>query len=376
MRPDVTRPRTLAMRPTRSAAAALIAALGLVASAAASDQATHDPARRARALLAQEADLLDALDGLDRRIAAIVVDQDAVRGARDARAADVQQTERDLTAARARLGAARERLERRLRARARLDDQAWRRVLFTAATPTDFLLRRGVLRAVLRADLVLIQRVRAEEEALAELQVERTRAVLALEAAEDELINQRQVLEDERGVRAALLQAVRGERRLAERLAAARARRLDAVPIAIDPAQPSAGTFAALRGQLQPPVPGRVLVAFGRRAHTELGTTTRSTGVTLDAPYGAPVRAVHGGRVVYSGWYKGFGNLVIIDHGDDIHTLYGHLSAIRRARGEIVASGTAVGEVGDAGSLRGPQLYFELRIKRKPVNPRGWVRGW
>lgn len=340
------------------------------------DEAAHDPAGRARALLAQEGDLLDALDGLDRRIAEIAVDQDAVRTARDARAADLAEAESRLAAARVRLEAARERLERRLRARARLDDQAWRRVLFTAATPTDYLLRRGVLRAVLRADLVLIQRVRAEEKRLAELQVERTRAVTALDAAEEELSTRREVLEDERGVRSALLEAVRGERRLAERLAAARARRLTVVPLTIDPASPSAGTFAALRGQLQPPSIGRVVVGFGRRAHAELGTKTRSTGVILDAPYGAPVRAVHGGRVVYSGWYKGFGNLVIIDHGDEIHTLYGHLSAIRRARGEIVPSGMVIGEVGDAGSLRGPQLYFELRVKRQPVDPRGWVRGW
>lgn len=83
---------------------------------------------------------------------------------------------------------------------------------------------------------------------------------------------------------------------------------------------------------------------------------------------------MHRGRVVYSGWYKGFGNLVIIDHGDDHHTLYGHLSAIRRARGETVDTGDIIGEVGDAGSLSGPKLHFELRARRAPVDPIPWLR--
>ena len=106
----------------------------------------------------------------------------------------------------------------------------------------------------------------------------------------------------------------------------------------------------------------------------ENGTRTFNSGLIFDAPYGAPVRAVHDGRVVYSGWYKGFGNLVIVDHGDEVHTLYGHLSAIRRARGEDVSGGAVIGAVGDAGSLRGPQLYFELRIDRRPVDPAPWLR--
>ena len=86
------------------------------------------------------------------------------------------------------------------------------------------------------------------------------------------------------------------------------------------------------------------------------------------------MRAVYDGRVVYSGWYKGYGNLVILDHGGGHHTLYGHLLAISRARGESVAQGTVIGEVGDTGSLRGPQLFFELRAGRRPVDPRQWLR--
>ena len=113
---------------------------------------------------------------------------------------------------------------------------------------------------------------------------------------------------------------------------------------------------------------------FGRYEDPELGTQTLSTGLLIDAPLGAPVRAVFDGRVVYSGWYKGYGNLVIVDHGAGHHTLYGHLLAISSAQGEAVKQGHIIGEVGDTGSLRGPQLFFELRVGRRPVDPGPWMR--
>lgn len=355
-----------------------LAALGLVTSAAAEPAELPalpaDPGQRARALLEREADLLDALDVLDRRIADVVVERAELELVRTEKAAALLRVDERLGAARESLARARETLRVRLRALTRLDPLAWRRVLFSAATPTDYLRRRGLMRAVLRSDAALEDRVAREETVLATLQDDRLAAVEAVRAAEQALAARRDALEDERAVRHALLGMVRGERRLAERLAEARRARLDAVPLTIAP-DPTRSGFAAERGRLPPPVAGRVAAGFGPRAHPEHGTTTFNNGLIFDAPHGAPVRAVHGGRVVYSGWYKGFGNLVIVDHGDDVHTLYGHLSSIRRARGASVSAGAVIGAVGDAGSLRGPQLYFELRVDRRPVDPAPWLRG-
>lgn len=331
-----------------------------------------DPTARARALLDREADLLDALDALDGRIAEVALERAELALLRTRRAAALLEVEARLAEARDALSEARATLRVRLRALTRLDPLAWRRVLFSAATPTDYLRRRGLLRAVLRADAALEDRVARQETLLATLRADRTAAVQAVRAAEQALGRQREALEDERAVRHALLGMVRGERRLAEQLAAARRARLDAVPLTVTPDR-RAG-IAAEKGRLPAPVNGRVVVGFGPVAHPEHGTTTFNGGLIFDAPYGAPVRAVHNGRVVYSGWYKGFGNLVIVDHGDAVHTLYGHLSAIRRARGEDVSAGAVIGAVGDAGSLRGPRLYFELRVSRRPVDPAPWLR--
>lgn len=330
-----------------------------------------DPTARAAELLAREDHVIDALDDLDRRIAEIALEQARLAHHRARRARALAEVDARLTQARAHVTAARDRLAARLRARARLAAAADRLPALTAR-PTEALRRRGVMRAVLRHDAALIHRLRADEATLHPIRAERAAAAAALDAADAELATERQRLEDERATRTALLATIRRERRLAERLATARHARLAALPLALALA-PGQG-FAEQRGQLPPPVRGRITTRFGRATDPELGTITFNTGVSIDAPYGAPVRAVHHGRVVYSGWYKGFGNLVIIDHGDDHHTLYGHLSAIRRARGETVETGDIIGEVGDAGSLSGPKLHFELRARRAPVDPVPWLR--
>ena len=93
-----------------------------------------------------------------------------------------------------------------------------------------------------------------------------------------------------------------------------------------------------------------------------------------DGAAGVPVRAVYSGRVAFAGWYQGFGNLVILDHGEGYHTLYAHLADIRCAAEAVVAQGEILGPVGDTGSLVGPQLYFEVRVEGRAEDPRKWLR--
>ena len=142
-----------------------------------------------------------------------------------------------------------------------------------------------------------------------------------------------------------------------------------------DAAEPEAPvTFAERRGALEWPVRGAAMsLGFGAVIDPMLGTTTRRKGWDLIAEAGTPVIAVHSGRVVFAGWYKGYGNVVIVDHGDGFHTLMAHLSSISKATGESLDSGDVVGAVGDTGSLKGPYLYFEIRRKGRAVNPANWL---
>jgi septal ring factor EnvC (AmiA/AmiB activator) len=120
-------------------------------------------------------------------------------------------------------------------------------------------------------------------------------------------------------------------------------------------------------------VDGPVAVGFGRVVDARFRTVTVQNGVDIAARRGDAVRAVARGRVVHAGWFKGYGNLVIVDHGDGFHTLVAHLDTMTAAGGEDVEAGTLLGTAGDTGSTRGVFLYFEIREKGRPVDPRAWL---
>ncbi len=119
-----------------------------------------------------------------------------------------------------------------------------------------------------------------------------------------------------------------------------------------------------LRGKLIPPVQGKVISHFKERGQN---------GIEIKAPMGAEVRAVLPGKVLYADWFKGFGNLIIIDHGDNTITVSGYCSELLRKTGDIVSQGETIALVGSVGSLKGPCLYFEIRHQGKPQDPLQWI---
>ncbi|HCC68400.1 MAG TPA: hypothetical protein DEP99_00715 [Nitrospiraceae bacterium] len=132
--------------------------------------------------------------------------------------------------------------------------------------------------------------------------------------------------------------------------------------------------FARLKGRLIWPVEGKVIVPFGRHRNPEFNIPVFKNGIKIQANAGKPVRAVHSGRVVYADWFKGFGQLLIINHGDGYHSLYAHLSEIFHKVGDIIKGQQVIGKVGESGMLNIPSLYFEIRHKGKPLNPIQWLR--
>jgi septal ring factor EnvC (AmiA/AmiB activator) len=129
------------------------------------------------------------------------------------------------------------------------------------------------------------------------------------------------------------------------------------------------------RGKLRFPVEqGRIEVRFGRAVDPRFGTVTLQAGIDVRAPMGAPVRAIWDGKVAHAGWFRGFGNLLIVDHGAGVFSLMAHLDQLHKALGDSVRGGEQVGTVGETGSLKGPYLYFELRDGQKPVDPERWLR--
>jgi septal ring factor EnvC (AmiA/AmiB activator) len=136
---------------------------------------------------------------------------------------------------------------------------------------------------------------------------------------------------------------------------------------------PAGKGFGALRGKLAFPVEGRVLSTFGKNENPKFNTFTVQKGIEIETPLGTEIRAIYGGRVLYSDWFKGYGKILIIDHGEGYYSLSGHLSALLKNVGDEVRRGEVVALAGDTGSLKGPCLYFEIRQRGKPLDPLAWL---
>ncbi len=154
----------------------------------------------------------------------------------------------------------------------------------------------------------------------------------------------------------------------------ARQRRLAKIPPPKSGVEPPGTGFGTLRGRLPWPTDGRIVTAFGAQVHPRFGTRTFKNGVDIEAVEGKDVAAVYPGNVVYAGWFKGYGNLIILDHGHEYYTLYAHVAEIIVKEGDDVRQAQRIGTVGDTGSLVGARLYFEVRFQGKPLDPEQWLR--
>lgn len=131
--------------------------------------------------------------------------------------------------------------------------------------------------------------------------------------------------------------------------------------------------IAAFRGTLPWPSPGRLRSGFGRHKHPRFDTYTVQNGIEIDAPAEAPARAVHEGTVVFAERFKGYGLMVVLDHGGKHHSLYAHLAETSVQVGQRVAAGDVLGTVGASGT-EGASLYFEMRFQGRPEDPVEWLK--
>ena len=284
----------------------------------------------------------------------------------------------DVTVRRARdleqsISAARPVLAARARALYKLGELSYLRMLLSVERPSDIfrgyrfvsaLARRDNQRiAGLRSDLAALAATRAElerktREAL-ELRtsLERTRRGLDADRRRKEKLLT-EIVERKETHAAYLQELEEAEGRLQSLLQGLTAEDV-AVPIPV------------FKGSLPWPVAGRVRVAFGRRKHPRFDTYTVENGIEIAAPEGATVTAVHEGTVAFADRFRGYGLMVVIDHGGKHHTLYAHLAELRVQAGQKVSTGQVLGVAG--GSVEGPGLYFEIRFQGRPEDPAEWL---
>ncbi len=137
----------------------------------------------------------------------------------------------------------------------------------------------------------------------------------------------------------------------------------------------SSGTgLMVKRGKYDWPVSGEILSFFGKQKDKTFNEVVDNSGVQIKAPMGTPFHAVADGLVRYADWFKGYGKLVILDHGQGYYSLYAQASELNISEGQNVVAGQVIGTVGDTGSLYGSSLYFEIRKNGVPQDPLRWLQ--
>lgn len=205
------------------------------------------------------------------------------------------------------------------------------------------------------------------------LQLEQAKAEIAAVRAvrAEKLAYQRSILEKKQSALDSVLASKREQERIVAQLEA------DASQIQQLLAARQAGYTGPLPtggGQLLWPASGPVTSGYGYRTHPIFGDGRMHTGIDIGAPYGAPVISSDAGTVAYVGSMSGYGNVVVIDHGNGLATTYNHLSAFGVSAGQSVGRGVYIANVGCTGYCTGPHLHFEVRINGSPVDPMPYLQ--
>lgn len=246
----------------------------------------------------------------------------------------------------------------------------------------DFILKQNSMKRIIASDFKVLEKQNADLEQFAKLQTALKHEVKSKTQLEVELQDQIRINKKESLKRELILQDIRKKKKLS--LAAVEALKNAAAELDnqinnLDTGNTNSlnhASFSSRKGRLIFPVKGRIISEFGPSQIDNGGykAFTYQKGIDIKVERGEPVKSVFKGVVMFSEWLKGYGNLMIINHGDNYYTLYAHLEELFKQQGEHVDTGEVIATAGDTGSIKGMRLHFEVRHHGKPVNPMKWLR--
>ncbi|NVM56492.1 MAG: peptidoglycan DD-metalloendopeptidase family protein [Desulfobacterales bacterium] len=275
---------------------------------------------------------------------------------------------------------------RRLVASYKLGELGMAPILFSAESFFDLCQRREALQRILAKDAKEWDKLQTQKRRLRGLYQRLMADKLMHNRLCVRLKEEQSAIAEKRAGRAKLLTRIRSQKNLTFASIASlkkAARELDeaigSLERRIKPPPASArrepGAFLALKGSLPMPAPGDLVGHFGAYVkENHYNIKTFRGGVNIRAGLGTPVRAVWKGHVIYADWLKGYGNIMILDHGDHYYTLSAQLDRLFKKTGDAVQAGEVLATVGDTGTIAGPGLYFEIRHHGKPLDPVLWFK--
>ncbi|MGH9796916.1 MAG: murein hydrolase activator EnvC family protein [Candidatus Polarisedimenticolia bacterium] len=329
---------------------------------------------------AREGSVLDGLEDLDLRSALLSRELETLR--RDIAALENRRaaTARQAESLQAGLSLREAEMRRWLREAYKAGPLRYARLLAAASSPAQMATAHRALQTLALSENRRLDAFRAErslfDDLLASLSVQRQ----DLERMETDVWNKSQEVRDNRRRKEAVLSALKRERATQKKAL------LELVQVETEirglldrlsrAGAGGAGTlgFARFRGRLDWPVSGKVVVPFGNVRHPRFSTEIPHPGIDIAAPAGRNVQAVYDGRVVFSDWFRGYGQMIVLDHGDGYLSIYGHVDERLVVAGREVVQGDPIARCGLGGTFDTPGLYFEIRHDGRPEDPSSWLR--
>ncbi len=342
---------------------------------------------RVEAIQQKEVSVISQLNTLDQNLAKKEKEKKGLDQQLAVLAQKVQRANEDLHSLTQVISSQETFLEGRLVALYKFGDVSWPQVLFSSRSYADILSTQRYLAAVMEQDRQLIDDYRKRQDLVEHYRQQLREDERHLQQFRKKTEQKRVEIRKDRKEKGRLLDTVRDEKRVH----VAAVKELETASIQLQglidrlekeirakaretPIRPPSGKgFAVLRGKLIFPVEGRILSTFGKNENPKFNTFTVQKGIEIEAPLGTEIRAIYQGRVLYSDWFKGYGKILIMDHGEGYYTLFGYVSNLLKKVGDDVRAGEVVALVGDTGSLKGPCLYFEIRHRGKPLDPLEWL---
>ncbi len=254
-----------------------------------------------------------------------------------------------------------------------------RALLTDSESPRDIAEKYAFLSRMVRHDRDLLSQYRVQmqeyREALADLEImEKKQSAVVLRRSREQ-----ETLQKARRSKKILLAEVKQDAASLEKMLQelrAKAARLNELvkKLETEGGQPYTGNLAGLstqKGRLLWPVPGKLRVGFGTSRHGELGTLIESHGFDIEAAAGTPVNAAASGKVIFANSLRGYGKLIIVDHGRKYYTLYAHMARFTKQVGDPVAAAEVIAYSGYEGR---DAVYFEIRQGGKPLDPGDWLK--
>lgn len=260
------------------------------------------------------------------------------------------------------------------------------RVIFSSHSYPELSQRTKFIKMILSSDIQIIDHffkqlslVKEKRETLQENQK-------SLEKVKKSILKKKSQIDDQKKKKTVLLKKIRNEKKTYQAAVEELEKASRELQSLIDRLQreiagkkehfipEDAKRFEALKGKLLFPLSGKIISSYGNRTDPQLNTVIFQKGIEISAKQGQEVRAIYEGTVLYADWFKGYGNIIIIDHGGSYYSLSAHVSKLFKSVGERVEAGEVIALAGDTGSLKGNCLYFELRHHGKPLNPLKWLQ--